>query len=219
MAEGWIKLYRCVTDNWFWKEEPFSFGQAWIDLLLRANHEAKKVPIGNEIVVVPAGSFITSELKLMDAWKWSKSKTRRFLKLLESDGMIIKKTDHKKTTISIVNWGKYQMQGTKKGPMEDRSETDERPIEDTNKNDKNEKNVKNNTKRTFVPPSLEEVKSYCEERHNRVDPEAFIAFYNSNGWRVGRNKMKSWKSAIITWEKRNKPTSAVDDKLARIMEM
>jgi hypothetical protein len=54
----------------------------------------------------------------------------------------------------------------------------------------------------FAPPSLPEVKAYCKERGNNVDPVQFISHYESNGWKVGRNGMKCWKSAIHTWEKR-----------------
>jgi hypothetical protein len=53
----------------------------------------------------------------------------------------------------------------------------------------------------FIQPSLDEVRAYCTERKNTIDPEKWLAFYESNGWRVGKNPMKSWKSAIITWEK------------------
>lgn len=59
------------------------------------------------------------------------------------------------------------------------------------------------TKR-FTPPSLEEVKAYCDERGKGIDPQAFIDFYESKGWMVGKNKMKSWKAAVRTWERRNK---------------
>jgi hypothetical protein len=55
--------------------------------------------------------------------------------------------------------------------------------------------------KTFCKPSIEEVKAYCLERKNEVDAERFIAYYESNGWRVGRNPMKSWKAAICSWEK------------------
>lgn len=58
-------------------------------------------------------------------------------------------------------------------------------------------------KSTFVPPSVEEVKEYCLSVGSQVDAEMFVAFYESKGWLVGKNKMKSWKSAIVTWEKRN----------------
>ena len=55
----------------------------------------------------------------------------------------------------------------------------------------------------FVPPSIEEVKTYCDERQNRVDPESFVSFYESNGWKVGKNPMKNWKAAVRTWEQRS----------------
>ena len=55
----------------------------------------------------------------------------------------------------------------------------------------------------FVKPTVEEVAAYCKERKNNVDPEAFVAFYESKGWKVGAQPMKSWKACIITWEKRD----------------
>ena len=56
------------------------------------------------------------------------------------------------------------------------------------------------TKR-FTPPTLEEVQAYCVERKNDVDAERFIDYYTSNGWMVGKNKIKDWKAAVRTWEK------------------
>lgn len=65
-----------------------------------------------------------------------------------------------------------------------------------------------NSKR-FVKPSLDEVIAYCQERRNSVNPEKFIDYYESNGWKVGKNSMKDWKAAVRTWEKNsfqsNKP--------------
>ena len=54
----------------------------------------------------------------------------------------------------------------------------------------------------FTKPTLEEVEAYCRKRGNKVDPIAFLAHYESNGWRVGRNPMQNWKAAVVTWEKR-----------------
>ncbi len=54
---------------------------------------------------------------------------------------------------------------------------------------------------TFVKPSIKEVRAYCLDRKNTVDPQRFLDHYESNGWRVGRNAMKSWKAAVRTWEK------------------
>ena len=60
----------------------------------------------------------------------------------------------------------------------------------------------------FSPPSLDEVRDEVERLGYEVDPERFIAHYESNGWRVGPNKMKSWKSALVTWHKRQKEEDA-----------
>lgn len=69
--------------------------------------------------------------------------------------------------------------------------------------DKDKEKDINNSKPSsrFTPPTLEEVKAYCIERKNNVDPERFIDYYTSNGWLVGKTKMKDWKAAVRTWEK------------------
>lgn len=53
----------------------------------------------------------------------------------------------------------------------------------------------------FIPPTLDDVREYCSERNNNVDPEKFIDYYTANGWKVGRNKMKDWKASVRTWER------------------
>lgn len=57
----------------------------------------------------------------------------------------------------------------------------------------------------FTPPSLEEVETYCRERNNGIDPQEYLDFYTSNGWMVGKNKMKDWKASVRTWERRRSP--------------
>ena len=56
----------------------------------------------------------------------------------------------------------------------------------------------------FKPPSVEEVKAYCLERKNGLDAQAFVDFYESKGWKVGKEPMKDWKAAVRTWENRRK---------------
>ena len=53
----------------------------------------------------------------------------------------------------------------------------------------------------FTPPTLEDVTAYCIERANNIDAQHFIDYYTSNGWLVGKNKMKDWKAAVRTWER------------------
>ena len=55
----------------------------------------------------------------------------------------------------------------------------------------------------FVPPTVDEVRDYCLERGNKVDPQRFVDYYSSNGWMVGKTKMKDWKAAVRTWEQRD----------------
>ena len=72
----------------------------------------------------------------------------------------------------------------------------------------------------FKPPSLDDVRSYCKERGNKVDPEKFVNFYESKGWMVGKNKMKDWKAAVRTWEKRDKSkTSGFNNSSGRDYDM
>jgi len=59
-----------------------------------------------------------------------------------------------------------------------------------------------NKSRGFTPPTLEEVAAYCQERNNGVDPQKWYDFYAAKGWMIGKNKMKDWKAAVRTWEKR-----------------
>ena len=73
--KGYILLYRDICTNWIWEDKPFSKGQAFIDLILRANHNDNSVLFGNQIIEVKRGEFITSIAKLSDAWGWSRHKT------------------------------------------------------------------------------------------------------------------------------------------------
>lgn len=59
----------------------------------------------------------------------------------------------------------------------------------------------------FVPPSLEEVASYCRDRGSSINPQAFVDHYTSNGWMVGRTKMKDWRAAVRNWERNDRGRS------------
>ena len=82
------------------------------------------------------------------------------------------------------------------------TETETETINDNviNKKNKVSKNLK---------PTLDEVRQYCAERNRGVDAEKFFNYYESNGWKVGKNSMKNWKAAVHTWEKNNvQPTKS-----------
>jgi DNA replication protein DnaD len=163
-GKGWISLYRSIQDHWLWQEKPYDKAHAWLDILLSANHQDNKVLIGNELVVVKRGSFITSQLKLMGKWGWGKAKLRSFLDIISTDGMVEVNSTKKYTTITITNYEMYQNQNgarqdipmdsgepqTTSRPQTDHSQTTKQPQADhetsTNNNDNNENNDNNDNK-------------------------------------------------------------------------
>jgi hypothetical protein len=109
MAEyGWISLYRKIRENPIYNDKPYDRTHAWVDLLMRVNHEDKKITLGNEIILVSRGSTITSISKLCEAWGWSNTKIKNFLNLLQNDNMITFFSTTKNTTINVVNYSVYQ---------------------------------------------------------------------------------------------------------------
>lgn len=88
-----------------------------------------------------------------------------------------------------------------------------------NVNDNVNVNVINNKGGRFAPPSVQEVKKYCQERKNSVNPEQFVNFYTSKGWLVGNAKMKDRKSAVRTWEQRQATNSPPKTKLKTWQEI
>ena len=120
---GWVKLHRKIIDNPYWQSEPFTRGQAWVDLLLMANHKPGFVRKQGVRVDISPGDIGMSETELAARWQWSRGKVRRFVEELEVDGMVERKnteTDRRKLIISICNYSKYQDQsstdGTGDGP-------------------------------------------------------------------------------------------------------
>lgn len=97
-----------------------------------------------------------------------------------------------------------------------------KPIPYINTDNKLKEKDTNVSQKKFVRPTVEEVRAYCDERHNNVNPEAFIDFYESKGWMVGKNHMKDWRAAVRTWEKtdreRNAPKKSINDVIANWKE-
>lgn len=164
---GWLPLTRKIQNHWIWDDKPFSKGQAWIDLLLLASHDKTKFLLGNELLSLPMGSLVTSELKLMQRWGWGKGRTRAFLSLLEKDNMIKKQTDRKKTVIKIVNYKVYNDFEFKNIPQTDNCRTTVGQLSDTNNNLNNEKQVFLNRTEPKFEKALQD---FCEYRKKIKKP-------------------------------------------------
>lgn len=126
-----------------------------------------------------------------------RSASRLLSHLLESGYIRMVKFDGRKryveSTISFhAEWTQMSMQSGQSCPHTDNTEYI------------NNKERENKGRTHFVKPSVSDVAEFCQERNNGIDPEEFVAFYESKGWMIGKNPMKDWKSAIITWEKSKK---------------
>ena len=144
---GWISLYRKLQDNWLYpKNRSFTQLEAWIDLLLNANHKDNEVNIGNEILPCKRGQSIRSQDTLSKRWNWSRCKVRGFLNLLTKSSMITLKTTTKTTIITISNYNEYQgrqVANTQQIDKKSSSNQHQLSINNNGNNDKNRKKENN----------------------------------------------------------------------------
>lgn len=108
MEQGWIKLFRSLTDNSIWRCEPFTRGQAWVDLLLLANFDRSYFFKRGVKIIVERGQVARSEVELADRWKWSRTKVRKFLNDLEKEQQIEQHKTNVNKLITIINYNLYQ---------------------------------------------------------------------------------------------------------------
>ncbi|AUS00552.1 hypothetical protein NVP1276O_59 [Vibrio phage 1.276.O._10N.286.54.E4] len=134
---GWISLHRSITKHWLWDAEEFSKGQAWVDLLLNANHKPATVMIKGKVYKLERGQQCRSMLTLAKQWKWSRGKVKRFIDALKSDSMLDIKTDTYTSVITICNYSDFQGDDTT-GSTTGGHQTDIR--QDTNNNVNNGNN-------------------------------------------------------------------------------
>lgn len=110
MNRGFIKLYRKIEDSTMWlnNEEPFDSRSAWIDLILMANHKDNSFIMGLQKINIKRGQKWTSSIKLSNRWSWNRRKVMKYLRLLESEGMIYLEVTNRGLLITIVNYSVYQ---------------------------------------------------------------------------------------------------------------
>lgn len=123
-SKGWVLLYRSICDSWLWDKKPFSIGQAWIDLILDANHENAKIYVNGKLTIVKRGQTWTSIRVLAERWGWRNEKVLDFLRTLESDGMITRFRTKSGTLLTIVKYSDFQgrrnANGTQSGTITER---------------------------------------------------------------------------------------------------
>ena len=206
---GWISLHRKILENPILnRSRVYSNFEAWIWLLLKANHKDNKFMLGSELVKVKKGDMITSQKKLCKQFRWGNTKLRNFLKVLQKDGMIALESTTQATYISICNYESYQdsqiSNKTQTKPKQHthntRTKTNNNVNKDNNVNNVNK--IKVHTKRiTYILNN----KKYLE-KYGKPLLQAFVDYWTEqsvNGIKMRYQKEKAFDidRRLQTWAK------------------
>ena len=223
MERGFIKLWRKLKDS-----KCYSRGGVHRALLLTLFTEANwKVGHFRGEDILP-GQWATSVLGLSQELGFARTTVQRALADLATDGVItVENMGNRWTRITLVNWQCYQPLPRELGqPTGNERATDGQPTgiikEVKNINTPSLSSLRSERDSPkggdshrgeaarFYPPTVGEVQAYCESRGNRIDAQAFVDFYTSKGWKVGKNPMKDWRAAVRTWERKQGEEDAGD---------
>ena len=147
------------------------------------------------------GKCTASTQYFCNLYEVSKVSIQKWLKILEDNQYIDRVNIYRVGSKEIVS----RVITLRNNPSKEKF-ADNTTINNTNLTDSNKKAF-------FKKPKLDEVKNYCILRKNNIDAEAFIDFYESKNFMIGKNKMKDWKAAVRTWERREKGTPQTMSKL------
>ncbi len=164
---GYITLSRQLREHKFWCDKPYARGQAWVDLIFRANFADAKILFDGKFIELKRGQFITSVFDLSNTWGWSRHKVSDFLNMIESDSMIEQKRDNKKTLISILNYDVYNNIKNIKGHQKDIKRTSKGHQKDTDNKKQEESNNNSFTPEQLL--SIEKFKKYLNTYTPRVN--------------------------------------------------
>lgn len=220
MASGWISLHRSIINHWIFKD-PKKF-HAWCTILMNVNHSRTKVNIKGTILICERGDSLNS----LETWaklfgnNWNKSSVRRFLKLLESDSIIVTKSEHKTTRLSVCKYDTYQ-------GLRNADETEmkqERNADETEMTPNNNDNNKNNDKQDDLEPldtpikelnfkkwTYEEFKDSVRESNKEKKVEDKILIEFDNYWSEKNEKGKMKFQTQKTWETKKRLTTWINN--------
>ena len=169
----------------------------------------------DENLSLKARGLLVTMLSLPDSWQFSEnglcsifkkdgqSSIRSGLKELEEAGYLVRtRTRDSLGRVSSVDWTIYDYPHVENHNVVKPS-LDLQPQLNTNQSKTKESNTEREKRKRFTPPTVEEVRAYCRERKNEIDPEVFVDYYTARGWKYGQGKpVADWKAAVRTWERR-----------------
>lgn len=205
--QGFIMLHRSIQQHWIYDEKrKFSKYEAWLDMLMLANHSNNKFLLGNELIELEPGQFVTSIRKLGERWDWSNTKVTQFLDLLKSDEMIAYKKDTKKTVVTIEKYRFYQ----------GKEEEEKTPKEHEKDTETTQKHTNNNVNKVKKEKKVKEIKKEYAERVAMTEEEykKLVDQFGQVGATERIEKLSLYKGStgkkyasdyltILNWERKN----------------
>ena len=226
-GNGFIVIDRKIT-SWKWWGNTYAMS-IWLYILMRANwKDGYWAATGEE---VKRGSFITSMAKMASELNLNRRTIKHWLNVFKTDGQIDYECTARYTRITVMKYGLYQsldnysaqldaqpsaqpsaqLSAQLNAQLNAHNRTKQPVNQETNKPIKNKKSScrgKTSASR-FTPPTLNELTDYAHEiGYDSLDAQYFLDYYESRGWMIGKNHMKSWKAAVRTWKRRDQGKEA-----------
>ena len=211
---GYIKLQRDLKDHWIWEsDERFTKRDAFVDIIFRCNHRCVRVPIGGKLTLVKRGQFISSNLKLGEAWKWDEKTVRRFMLLLQQECMVSFFPTNKYTLYEVTNYAEHQSVDTVAvQPVKRRAKAEQMPSKSrtnaeqapTNNNDlimiNNDKEIKDIYSDVvfLTKDEYQKLLKQFGEKDTLEKISNLSLYVQSKGV-----KYKSHYATILSWERKN----------------
>lgn len=203
MRDGFFPLHRKFFDHWLWTEDrEYSKAEAWIDILSSCAIAPVKRVIQGVVVHTKEGEIVASERFFSARWKWSRTKVRHFISLLQAEGMVrlrYEGKDQQKTILSVLNYERYALRGNEKEPQKDHPSTTRVPPGNQIGERRERREQENGTAHAEPAPTpldfLEELKPLYP--HVNFDAE----FNKMRAWLLtpkGRNR-KLTKGFVVNW--------------------
>lgn len=220
---GYILISRSIIESEIWRKPPL-YLKVWIWLLINAQFKKYKDLDRGELVtsieeIRQACAYysgyrkeVPTKKQIYSILEWLRNPHGRDNGRDAGGSMVVTTAVTEGICVNICNFNKYQAPQNYGGDSGGNAGRDTGGTTDGNptllkKKEKKENNNNNNN----IPPSVEEVRAYCQSRKNNVDPEAFIDFYDSKGWYVGKNKMKDWRAAVRNWERSGRASKSAEE--------
>ena len=215
MSIGWISVHRNLLDSDLWLSDKFSRGQAWIDLILLANHKDGFFRCRGVQVKVSRGQCGHGAVALSKRWKWSRGKVIRFLNELENDHRIVQQKTNVTTLITIIKYREYQSK-------QDSKQSANGQQTDINNNDNNGNNIHHPTREAIsheFQPTMETI-NYARARQlpNPSDQKILDDFINTNqssNW-TSANWQSEYRKFLPKWLMKNERSKQSSGKLTAI---